>query len=106
MSYMKSISEAKAKSKKTDTPEYEGPLDVLVVSPVTGEPWFFYFKKEQISKHGTFSDFKTFIKQYKHDSEVRWSFTYDKKDRWHSVRCPPALHARRLRRVVRSLSTQ
>ena len=61
MSYMKSISEAKAKSKKTDTPyvPYEGPLDVLVVSPVTGEPWFLYFKKEQISKHGAFNDFKT-----------------------------------------------
>jgi hypothetical protein len=96
MSYMKSIQKAKALSNYSQLPSgHEGPIDLLIVSPVKGEPWFFYFKKDQVSKDGAFDCFKKFMKQYKHDHTVRWSITYDKKDRWHSVRLPPrpARHA-------------
>lgn len=87
---MKTIQLAKSKSKYEKQPEYEGPIDVLIVSPVQGEPWYIYFVKSQLSKNGAFQDFKTFMKGYRHESDVRWSFTFDKKDRWHSVRRPPA----------------
>ena len=64
MSYMKSINDAKSKSKTHELrSEYDGPLDVLIVSPVEGEPWFLYCLKSQISKHGAFETFKNFIKK-------------------------------------------
>ena len=31
-----------------------GPLDVLIVSPTRGQPWYVYILKEQISKDGAF----------------------------------------------------
>ncbi len=62
MSYLKSINDAKAKTKSFNLkPEFEGPLDLLIVSPVSGEPWFLYIKKDQVSKHGAFATFKDFI---------------------------------------------
>ena len=67
--------------------EYQGPLDILIVSPPKGEPWFIYFKKDQMSKHGAFQQMKMYIKGYS-IGNTRWSFTFDKKDRWHSVRRP------------------
>ena len=96
MSYMKSIQKAKAHSNVSQLPSWrEGPIDILIISPVKGEPWFIYFRKDQVSKEGAFDVFKKFMKGYKHDHNVRWSITYDKKDRWHSVRHParPARHA-------------
>ena len=66
MSYMKTIQLAKSKSKYEKQPEYEGPIDVLIVSPVQGEPWYIYFVKSQLSKNGAFQDFKTFMKGYSH----------------------------------------
>ena len=41
--------------------EYQGPLDILIVSPPKGEPWFIYFKKDQLSKHGAFQQMKVYI---------------------------------------------
>ena len=92
MSYMKSIHAAKKASEGTMVRnEFEGPLDILIVSPAKGEPWYIYIKKEQLSKDGAFICFKKFIKEYKHNAQVRWSFTWDKIDRWHSVRARAAL---------------
>ena len=53
MSYLRSINNAKSKYKE-EKPEFEGPLDLLIVSPVLREPWYLYFKKDQLSKNGAF----------------------------------------------------
>ena len=69
MSWMKSINHTKANVSKLGREEFEGPVDALIVSPAVGEPWFIYFKKEQMSRYGAFNDLKNFIKGYKHNSE-------------------------------------
>eukprot|EP00966_Prymnesium_polylepis_P150629 3479503-Prymnesium_polylepis.1 len=70
---------------KGSTTEHVGPLDILIVSPETNEPWFLYFKKEQLAKDGAFAPMKKFIKEYRRaGADSRWSLTFDRKDRWHS----------------------
>ena len=72
--------------------DYVGPLDILIVSPESKEPWYIYFLKNQITKDSAFPVMKKFIKEYRRvGSDSRWAFTFDRKDRWHSVR-PAALH--------------
>ena len=90
MAYMKAIKTAKQSHTKMHHAEFEGAIDLLIVSPPKGEMWFLYIKKEQLSKDGAFPVVKKFIKEYKHDSDVRWSFTFA-GDRWHSVRRGTAL---------------
>ena len=73
--------------------KHVGPLDILIVSPVQGEPYFIFIKKEQVSSDAWMEDLKTFIKQYAHQG-VRWTFSFNGKDRWHQVRRlppPPSL---------------
>ena len=94
-SWLKSIHNAQTKGKTGTVTEFQGPIDLLIVSPAAGEPWFLYFLKFQMSKDGAFFVVKMFIKKYKHNGEVAWSFTFDKKDRWHSVRCRQPARTRR-----------
>lgn len=93
MSYMRSMQQNKAnaaKAKAIFTSEHVGPLDVLIVSGESNEPWFLYFKKDQLGKDGAFAAMKKFIKEYRRaGADSRWAFTFDRKDRWHSVRPPP-----------------
>ena len=93
MSYRKSMQNNMAKAGLASRPsDYVGPLDMLIVSPESKEPWYIYFLKNQITKDGAFAPMKKFIKEYRRaGSDSRWSFTFDRKDRWHSVR-PAALH--------------
>ena len=93
MSYLKSMQQNMARAGMANNKsEYVGPLDVLIVSPESKEPWFLYFLKTQVTKDGAFAPMKKFIKEYRRaGSSSRWAFTFDRKDRWHLVR-PVALH--------------
>ena len=93
MSYLKSMQQNMARAGLANNKsEYVGPLDILIVSPESKEPWFLYFLKTQVTKDGAFAPMKKFIKEYRRaGSSSRWAFTFDRKDRWHSVR-PVALH--------------
>ena len=88
-SYMRSIK--KMNDNSVPATEYTGALHLLIGSPRRGEPWFIYFLKAEMSKNprSAFQIMKKFIKDYKHD-DYRWSFTFDKIDRWHSVSRRPA----------------
>lgn len=106
MSYMRSIKLNKsghlAGSRAKEV--WAGAIDVLIVSPKTGEPWFVYFSKEQLTG-AAFVCFKKFLKDYKHSGDVRWSFTWDRNDRWHSVRRPRAPRSA-ARRVIAPFERQ
>ena len=68
--------------------DHTGPIDVLLVSPPSGLPWFIYFKKEQLSHDGPFIVLKKYIKQYNGpENDHRWVFSFE-EDRWFSVRRP------------------
>ena len=83
MKSMKRALDGDAKNNKDA--DHVGPIDWLIVSPVKGEPYYFFFRRSQLGPKSSFLVIKKHVKEFKH-GDLRWSFTFDRKDRWHQVR--------------------
>ena len=69
----------KAMQKGAGSPDrqFEGPIDLLIVSPKKTEPYFIYFRKAQMSKEGSFATVKKFVKEYS-VGDRKWVYTWNK----------------------------
>ena len=67
---------------------YEGPLDMLIVSPVGRDgasPYFIHLLKSQLSKEGPSVVLRKFIKEFKVPGYERgWAFTFNKNG-WYQI---------------------